>query len=364
MRALEPQKGKISPMSRKQWGHGNIYLRGKTWWIYYGDHGLMKRESSRSQKRSTAEDLLKKRLATVARGDDVNSANVLVDELLDDLLSDYRVNGKSIAWAQIVVNHLRPHFGRYRASKVGTAVVQSYIEERKKKDIANGTINRELSLLRSSFYMALRSEPPKISRVPLIVKLKEAPARKGFFEIEDFQAISKHLPEDIRDVAQFARQTGCRRSEILAIRWPQVDFKNRMVRLEAGETKNDEQRVLPMTNSVYELLWRRKEERDGKWNTSPWVFSRAGERIKSFKASWEVACKNAGIAMDAARLFHDLRRTGVRNMIRAGVPEKVAMMISGHKTRSVFDRYHIVDQRDLREAARKLDRLDEQEASL
>jgi len=126
-----------------------------------------------------------------------------------------------------------------------------------------------------------------------------------------------------------------------------VDLERGVVRLEAGETKNEGARNLHLDSELkqmFEDLWKNRSL------GCPYVFHRDGEGIKYFNNSWKTACKDAGIG---CRLFHDFRRTAVRNMVRAGIPERVAMQISGHKTRSVFDRYNIVSGDDLEEAARK-----------
>ncbi len=163
----------------------------------------------------------------------------------------------------------------------------------------------------------------------------------------------------MRPVLTFAYYTGCRRGEILGLHWEQVDLSERIVRLEAGTTKNDEPRLLPLTNELFEVLSMQRSIRDAKHSGCPWVFfDESGRPIRCFRRSWETACEAAGLIGadgEANRLFHDLRRSGVRNLIRAGVPETVAMRISGHKTRSVFDRYNIVSERDLHEAARRLE---------
>jgi integrase len=115
-----------------------------------------------------------------------------------------------------------------------------------------------------------------------------------------------------------------------------------------NETKNDEPRTVPLIGELFEML---KIERE-KSPDAEFVFICSGHRIGSFYKSWKSACKRAGLE---GLLFYDLRRTGVRNLVRAGVPERLAMVISGHKTRAVFERYNIVSGRDLKDTANKLE---------
>jgi len=149
--------------------------------------------------------------------------------------------------------------------------------------------------------------------------------------------------------------TGWRLSEVLSLKWSQVDFGAGRVYLEAGTTKNDEPRVFPFTNELREVLEAQRKYTKGirkeKGQIIPWVFHREGKRVRSFRRSWLTACKGAGVP---GRIVHDFRRTAVRNLVRAGVPEGVAMKMTGHKTRSVFERYNIVNDADLDEAARRL----------
>lgn len=148
----------------------------------------------------------------------------------------------------------------------------------------------------------------------------------------------------------FAYTTGWRvPSEVLPLTWERVDLDEGCVRLDPGTTKNREGRIVYLSSELQAVL---EQQRENRRDGCSYVFHRDGQPIKDFRAAWETACTNAGLV---GRIPHDLRRTAVRNLVRAGVPERVAMSVSGHRTRSVFERYNIVSDGDLRQAAKRLD---------
>lgn len=173
--------------------------------------------------------------------------------------------------------------------------------------------------------------------------------RQGFFEHDDFLALIDALPPELQGMLTFAYKSGWRVSEITELTWTQVDLKEGMVRLEVGTTKNKEARIFYLDEELKEVF---QAQFANRRLGCPYVFHRDGQRIKEFRKSWNRACREAKIGK---RLFHDFRRTAVRNIVRAGVPERVAMMVSGHKTRSVFDRYNIVSPDDLKQASTRME---------
>jgi integrase len=190
--------------------------------------------------------------------------------------------------------------------------------------------------------LATECTPPKVAQIPHIPMLKENNIRKGFFEHDQYQTLIDTLPPYIRPIAGFAYRTGWRKSEILNLTWDRIDFKENVVRLEAGETKNSEGRTIYLDSALRDIISEAKRKRR---LGCPYVFHRDGERIQGFWKSWTHACEKAGFP---GRISHDLRRKAVRNLVHSGVPEWVAMQISGHKTRSIFDRYNIVSPDDLK----------------
>ena len=334
---------------------GSIYKRGNVWWIKYYRNGKNYRESSKSPKKMVAKKLLDRREGEISQGKlpGVYFEKVTFDQLAEDFLREYRINQKkSLIRAERSVNHLKAFFEGDKVPSITTPRIQAYIEARIEEGAANASINRELAALKRMMNLGAKQTPPLVDRVPYIPMLKENNARKGFFEHDEFEALRDALPQYLKGFVTFAYKSGWRLSEIASLTWAQVDRQRGIARLEVGETKNDEARTVYLDGELREVIQNQWETRKSGPQVLPFVFpnGKGNDRIKRFDKSWKKACKDAKIGK---RIFHDLRRTAVRNMVRSGIPERVAMTISGHKTRSVFERYNITNDTDPIEAAKR-----------
>jgi integrase len=222
-----------------------------------------------------------------------------------------------------------------------------------KNGFSNASINRELSALKRMFALARQAE--KIYSSPYIPGLEEHNARQGFFDHGSFLALRETLPEYLRDPITFLYYSGWRRGEMRSLEWRDVDMEGKVVRLRPEIAKNKHGRLLPLTvyGDTGELLELFDRAQDRQRPDCPFVFHLDGRPIGDFRKAWLKATTATG---QVGRIPHDFRRTAVRNLVRAGVPEQIAMAITGHKTRSIFDRYNIVDEVDLaRKAMAKLE---------
>ena len=246
------------------------------------------------------------------------------------------------------MKHLRSFFGFERAVCVTATTVQRYIAHRQSEGAANGTINRELHILRRAFSLAVEHKRLSRIHVPEFPTLAEENVREGFAEKADLDAILSYLKDgDVRDFVAWAFWTGMRRGEISKLTWAAFDREASTLILPGRITKNGKPRKLILEGIYREIIARRLSARR---LDCPLIFHRHGRPMGAFRKAWANACKKAGVA---ELLFHDLRRTAVRNMIRAGIDKTVAMRISGHRTDAVFDRYNITSDDDLREAMRR-----------
>lgn len=329
---------------------GHVYkLKGRTVWnIKYYDHGRPIYESSRSPIKSEAVTLLKLREGAVASGLVPKTGRLRAGEAFKSVVRDYTVNHRaSLSDLQRRIDkHLEPFFGNRRMSTIRADDVKAYVDHRREQHAAAATINRELAVLKRAFSLAMRTG--SLVTKPYIPMLDERNARTGFFEKNELDALCRELPEPLRPVMRFAYYTGWRiRSEVLPLTWDRVDAES--VRLHRNMTKNKEGRVFPYAEvpALKRLIDEQRARRQG-----PYVFHADGEPLSDwYSKAWRAACERAGLD---GKIPHDFRRTAVRNLVRAGVAEKTAMLLTGHKTRSVFDRYDIVTLADLKAAVRKI----------
>ena len=337
-------------MPRGERGTSRPYLRGKTWWIRYQVPGEQKerRESSGSAKKSDAVRLLHNRLKDI---DDRTLApgKPTVGQLLQLYLADQRRQGrKSYRQAEGYVRlHLDPVFGKCPVDDLTSQMINAFIDQKLAKPYKKASVNQFLRALRRSFNLGLRAKPPLVHVAPHISLLTENNVREGFLSDEEYHRLRNLLPYHQQMLLVLGYHWGMRKGELVKLRWDQVDWSQGLVRLERNQTKGKQARVAPIYGDLPGWLDLAYAAR-----TCETIIEYAGHPIIETKTAWHKGTIEAGLP---GLHVHDLRRTAVRNMVRAGIPEKQAMLISGHKTKAIFMRYDIVDESDIQNAGRKLD---------
>ena len=268
---------------------------------------------------------------------------------------------KSLASCSIIEVYLKKfnsQFGDMIVNKITPEALENLIEKRRKEGCADATIDHEIGAARTMAYKAFDNDKVGGDTLKKFRKIKKlnkgnANARSRIITKAEFDGMMKDAPLHLRHILMMAYHTGMRKGEILPLTWDKVDLKKRFIYLEAADTKDKEKRSIPISD---ELLATLEAVPKAIHNTHVFLFK--GKPIKDLRTGLRGACKDAGVTYGrfekAGFIFHDLRHTFNTNMRKAGVQESVIMKITGHSSRSMFDRYNTVDEGDLIQAIRQM----------
>lgn len=326
-----------------------------TWYLKYYVNGKPKDVSSGTSDYDEALAMLRQRMAQTAQQPEYTDhpERVRMSQLFDMLLEDYRMHGRHSTYdvERKIEKRLRPFFGKMKAQSVTSEVIKQYIKSRlaAKRKPTNSSINRELAPVHRALQIASVQEPPLVLRVPHFTRLPEENVREGTLTHDAYRLVRDSLPGYARVALVIAYHTGTRKGEVRQILKDWIDLTAKRIKLPGHVTKNKKPRSLP----IYGDMAAEIEMAVAAGSAAcPFLIQNEGKPVFDWEKSWATACTSAGVP---GALFHDLRRTALTNMIEGGLSEKEAMEISGHRTRAVFDRYHVVSERRLKEMASKLE---------
>ncbi len=362
------------------------------YWIRFVDaQGKLRREKAGT--RGNAKDLLTKR-----------RNEVLIGRKLPEKLRQRPAAFSEIAVAarqDIMRRHRRPQNGIAQLARalewfgsVGAASLTPGQIEAKLTAVADSehwaasTYNHHLTAISLVFRLALRAGAVTTNPARLVPRRADKNVRQGFITDTQYAALAEACGSSLwlRTMLALGRTYGWRAGELIGLLVGQVDLSARTIRLEGAQTKNGQSRMIRLTAECFNLV---NACVAGKQLHERVLTYENGHPVHAYRFAWEQLCVRSGLGQFACRtcgglgpatsatgracpacakskrrgvfsysgtLFHDLRRTAVRNFERAGVPRSVAMKLTGHKTESVYRRYAIVSESDLAEAVDRLER--------
>jgi integrase len=374
---------------RKRKGEGSLFQYGGYWFYTYGYTvdgerrkkkkclGPLEKFKNEAAAWREAKKVRDQFITDVTAGKVVTSGveNVTCGELLTHYIAHLKAQRKPSAYVieKCVEANIRPFFGSKKVANLRTTDFEHFREIRR-RTVSDNTVDHDLAYLKSALLLEHKKTPSRVNKVPHIPQSGEDNVRHGFLEFDGYEAVLEALPISLKSLFVVAYHVGNRKGALLDLKWPQVDFRNGVIRFIRMQNRKPVPVAAPIYGDMRKWLSQQREFRDEHFPQCEFVFfwhpldceiapiskkGHGGRRgtpgcpIRSFYDSWRAAVKKAGMPN---LLFHDLRRSAVRNMVeKVGMSEKRAMEISGHKTRSCFERYHIVSLADVQESGIKMD---------
>ena len=351
-------------------GDGIVYQPSSSrfWhYVFWVDGQRMKGSTGETDEERARRVLQRKRDAT-KRGDEVaHEDRVRLRDLRELLVRDYeRKRNRSTATMCSTFKHLTAFFGeRARAIRLGDRV-DDYIAHRRETGAAEGSIRIELALLNRAFRLAVKKKKLSARSRPDIELPEEdrKAVRRGFFRRADVERLCAHLPALLADVVLFLFFCPWRVGATRRLEWRDYSATDRALTLRPELNKTGHEQEIPVdpehTPELMAVIERQQARRrpdcpfifHGKTCKAPRFDKRGNRRpcLGDFQKAWNRACAAIGMA---GRIPHDLRRSGVKHYIDAGVDPHTVMQWSGHRTESMLRRYHIIDLDDLRRAGKR-----------
>jgi len=321
---------------------------------WFDNQGKLHRESAKTSNKRVADQVATNKLRILLEAQGIPGAeDITLKDLINVVKEDYILNGRrsidrieySIKW---IVKHTN---SKLPLIKFTSQDWMDYASYRVNIDKAkNATVNRELAIIRRGY--SLLHKRNRIPTKPYIQMLKEGRPRQGFIEPDKFFELCDELPDHLIFPVMLLYYSGWRIQEVLQLEWSMVFLDDKRIVLPPELSKNDEGRVFIINEELLDLFKKAHTWKEHNKITIPYVFLNRTNtgRIKDFRTAWKTACEKVGLD---GTIPHDMRRSAARNLIKSGVTQKVAQTILGHKTATIFSRYLITSEDDLKEASKK-----------
>jgi integrase len=337
-------------------GDGRIKLRGRLYSIVYWLNGEEHTEPTGQTDEQEARKCLRLRMKEVHATEIGKGAfitpkmrKLTIRELCVPLRTYFENNRMASPQNLSYLRRVEQDFGDFRAVDLTMDDLETYKQKQRADGYADATVNRVLEMLRRAYNRAVSAKRFNQADVPTFELHHEDNTREGNFTEQQLADVLANLPDYLQDFTLWASQTGQRKGELSQLTFGMLDGD--VLRIPGSICKNKKGRVLPLTEELKKILARRKAarqiERDGTVEVCDLIFHKDGQRLGQCQKEWIRAVKAANCP---DRIFHDLRRFAVTNLVNAGIPQSIAMKVSGHKTQSMFARYNIELPEEVREA--------------